>query len=610
MGRKWVHGSSFRGLSLVLDVMRNFRNKLIKFNLHGGTSRPTLAHSPFGFSRPSSRPLSWFLTLLLVSLLSGCSLFSGTTSTSSSSSSTKSCTAVTGDPWSPKINGASASNHDTTTTITRVTLTQTGPITGLGQAAPASQEVSVSIPMTEDLGEYGSLSLQAKVSGFPTDLAGGAFPALVYLSDGTNDLVNMSRAGSGSDCAASGYYTCSGSSCRANSSCSPTWPSSFISRDQWEQHQIPIFGYESVNVFPTCNYTGGSTPPSDESACAFNTTFFPSGSKKLRSGVTYTAKYVLLTSDYAEISGYTATLEVVAIKKKVTRSTIGGAIDVNVFLVGSTNIEASRTAKGQQNLDLLMNIVFEQYAQTNSNIKLGTVNVIEWSCENGGDSYATLSLNDLGALFAKGSAMAPASSSGKSVNLFMVTQITQGGSLTILGLSGGIGGPIDPGLQASGVAFSSFSKLATYNPSCTTSSCPISSQEAAFVDMGATISHEMGHYLGLNHLSEYDGTMHDQLADTPVCKVTQSVSGGSYITHTSCQRDDSSVYGATGKTCNQACPSYSSSAGTFCPDAVECQFNHIMWWTAKKFKEGVGTGDGNVFSPASSGILNYSPFVY
>lgn len=492
--------------------------------------------------------------------------------------------------WSPSVTGASSANHDTNTSISTTTLTATGPLTGLGQAAGSSQEISISIDMSTDLGANGSLSLVAETTNFPGGLQGGAYPILVYLSDGTNDLVNLTRSGSGGDCAQSGYFTCSGGSCSTNSSCTVQSPSAFASRTHWQQFQIPAFGNASSNTFPTCNWASG-TP-----ACAFNSTFFSGG--KLRSGVTYTAKYVLLTDSYASVTGYTAGLRVNVIKKRDTSAVAGsnnGAVDLNVILVGSTNIAASRTTKGQTNLNELMNHVYTHFNQSGTGIKLGTVRAFDVATCDSGNAYANVDLDDLGTMLAQLSAEAPTSSAASALNVFIVSSIPYSGSgLTILGVAGAITGPMINGTGASGLAFSSFDELESFNPSCTGSSCPVASQEASFIDMGQTIAHEIGHYLGLNHPSESGGTTHDPIPDTPQCVA----GGGGSVTHGSC------LAGA----CLAGCGGYNGSS-TFCATETDCQFNHIMWYTTKNYNTTTDTGDGNLFSTNSSAILNYNPYV-
>jgi hypothetical protein len=50
----------------------------------------------------------------------------------------------------------------------------------------------------------------------------------------------------------------------------------------------------------------------------------------------------------------------------------------------------------------------------------------------------------------------------------------------------------------------------------------------------------------------------------------------------------------------------------FCPAVKECQFNHVMWYTTKNRQlsaSGVWNEDGNLFSPQSSAMLQWSPLV-
>src|SRR5262249_32809656 len=158
-------------------------------------------------------------------------------------------------------------------------------------------------------------------------------------------------------------------------------------------------------------------------------------------------------------------------------------------------------------LDALFSHVYEQYFTDNATstaIKLGQINVYEWDCDTGGDNYSTVSTDGTQALFQAGSAMMPAATEGKALNIFLVSNITYSGSGTVLGLAGGIGAPMINGTAESGLVFSSFNKLSTYNPSCSSDPCPASIQESAFLNMGGTIAHEMGHFLGLNHPSESD----------------------------------------------------------------------------------------------------------
>jgi hypothetical protein len=541
---------------------------------------------------------SCILSLLGLLSLGGCAAESTT------SAITAGCGELTGTPWVPSISGVSSANHDAGVTTTSTTLaTVTGPVTGLAQGWNG-REISVSIDMTADLGTYGSLTLLAQPVGFPSSLYGNAYPMLVSLSDGTHELINLARSNSGGDCAQSGAYTCTATSCEANAACSITWPSAYFDRTHWNQHQVEgTFGsYATTNTFPTCNWAGGNVPPSTDSACAFDSTFFVGG--KLVYGVTYTAKYVLLADSYSSIgSSATAGVSVQVIKKTKTSNAAAGAIDVNVVLVGCDVAQASRTDKGKINLDSLFAAVQGFYEQANVNVKFGTVQAYEWQ---DGEAYADLNTLDLGAMVQSAGAALPTATEGKAVNIYLVNTVSNNSSL--LGVSGGIGGPPSNLFANSGVVLPTFAKLDKFNPDCTASPCGDTQIEYDFADMEQTIAHEMGHYLGLNHPSEYDGSQHDVVQDTPICTATDS-SAGNVLTISSCWNNDLNVYPATSKTCKQGCAAHSSSTDVYCPAALECEFNYLMYWSSKYFSVGLGTGDGNLFSPQSGAIINFHPLV-
>lgn len=503
-------------------------------------------------------------------------------------SSLYTCQTITGTPWTPNVTGASASNHDAAVTVSETTHTGSGTVVGFAQAF---QYVTFNFTVGSDLGTHGSFTLEATPTALPSGVS-LVYPVLASLVDPNGkEWINLAAS-----CATSGPYASTGS---ANSSCKPSWPSAYFSRSHWLGRQISIGDNgPSTNVFPTCNWAGGDTPGSgNNAACAFNSDFFVTG--KVPTG-TYTAKYVMMAGDASSLAGKTGAMSLKVVRK--TDAAADGAIDINVVLVGDTNVLASRTAKGQANLDLLVNAMADLYAPSGSGVKIGEVRAIEWSCNDGGEPYAGVSTSQLADLYTTGGSLLPASAKTRSINLYLIHQFADGAGY--LGIAGALGGPLTGDTGNSGVAIATFGKLETFNPNCSVSSCPLSSQEADFVDMGATMAHEMGHYLGLNHPSESSGATHDAVYDTPTCSTTNTYG---YISINSCRILDTTSYPGTATKCSDVCVGYSATSGIFCETRPECQFNHLMWWSSKNFKN--GSGDGNLISTNSRAIIDYHPLI-
>lgn len=513
--------------------------------------------------------------------------------------------------WIPNVSGSGVSNRKLTASNTTSTVeVAAAPLITLEQPWSASKEVTVSLGTysASDFDAMGSLSLIAKVSDYPFS-SGGAFPVLIALQvdtgSGVIDYVKTLRNGTASDCRASGMFVCDSSgSCASNPSCTVDTGSSFASRRDWQQNQIPIFGYESVNVFPRCDQANSVWSASD---CPTEI------SGPLRSGA-YTAKYVLLSDRTGSVSGYTATLSVQAIVKKDTDTRASGlpgkgAIDLNVILMGAQTIADSKTARGQQNLNLLFTEV-QTVLNSAVGVKLGSINAYEWA-----DGEANPDIDTLGNVFQSGTLGLPAARQSGAATIFIVSSIpysTPG--TTILGLSGAIGGSYVGGTQASGLAFSSFDLLQDFNPLCATgNNCTRGQLENDFLEMGATIGHELGHYLGLNHPSERrsgGSQLHDRLPDTP--QALARLSSGTYVLdQLACILDTTSTL--SGATCVSVCSNYfvSGVPTNYCPSAQACQFNHLMWYTTKNrsLSGGTWSEDGSLISSQSGAMVQWHPLV-
>lgn len=488
-----------------------------------------------------------------------------------------------------------------------------------------------------DFGPLGSMTLVAETQDYPLE-QGGAFPVLseFYVVPASGPTVNYVKLKSA--CVTEGMWSCGGGFCNVNPNCTTDTGSSFGGRNDWDQHQIPPYGYATTNAFPRCDSSvnGWNCPNSGQ---------LPAGQ--------YFAKYVLMSDSGGSVDDLLAGLKVTVIVKKDTATrdslAVNGGVNINLILVGDQNINDSLSVRGARNLDLLFKEV-NRLLKVASGAKIGinALNVFEWSDANGGIQYSQVDYLDLGNMFEAGSkASSLSASSGNAINIFLVGDITYSNTsnLRILGVSGGILGPPVHGTQTSGLAFSSGNELALFNSKCTVNNCHERFQENDFREMAATIAHELGHFLGLNHPSENASSAsqsHDALNDTPLC-VRNTVGNMSQRT---CYYNNDSVIQASplaGNTCKQACDNVTTidyylanptspavaidldpvnQTGSFqanddmprqfCPAVQECQFNHVMWYTTKNRQlssGGVWSEDGNLFSPQSSAMLQWSPLV-
>ena len=173
-----------------------------------------------------------------------------------------------------------------------------------------------------------------------------------------------------------------------------------------------------------------------------------------------------------------------------------GIVDINFYFTGAGGWTAA-SAQNDPEFQELQDQVNEVWGQVG--VSLGDTTFNDIGTEYQVIEEATVPGGDLTDLFAL-SLNAPSD----AVNVFFVDEIMAGGPLggfgVILGIAGGIPGPIEvAGTGKSGVAL-----IVEPPPEIPT---PI----------GLIFAHEVGHYLGLSHTSEnaFAGQTHDQLSDTP-----------------------------------------------------------------------------------------------
>jgi hypothetical protein len=196
----------------------------------------------------------------------------------------------------------------------------------------------------------------------------------------------------------------------------------------------------------------------------------------------------------------------------LTEAAPGTTIDMNVYLVGIPGTNA-RTAPSDPDLQELLAAFDEIYGQIG--IRLGEVRYydIDGDAE---DAYQILR-NDAQVEELVALSDLPGASYDEvlSVNVFFVRAMAfEGGAGGAIGISSGLPGPAAlHGMGASGVVFTSEYLGETFR------------------DGGGTVdgndytaqifAHEVGHYLGLFHTSEQQGSGFDPITDTPECSGEQ-----------------------------------------------------------------------------------------
>ncbi len=580
---------------------------------------------PLQRSRSKNKALqSTCVAALLVILGTGCAKVSTTTN-----SSVATCSSFPVSAWVPSdsIIGSATTNHDAAVVVTKTSNSGSGKVTGLSQSyTGAGHQIAVNFTVdAAQLGTSGSVTLVPRLASFPDSLSRSriyGWPVLVSLTAPSGAGVAAAEWVKLDNGCQTGFYTTPGDYSSTSIRCHPGVGSAFIGSTPTARfsnfdmaHRIGVAEEQyAVATFPTCKW--GGTWPSTDAQCPFQSSqpgSFLDTAGKLPAG-NYTATYVVLANTANLGDGYDVTLDVAVIQKQDATGG-NGAVDVNFVLVGDDNVAAAATLKGQQNLNLLMKEVQRIYGTLNAGttgIRLGKIAAYNWTSANLGGNYFTLDVAKLGDLFQTGSLClgknsAAATSEGKALNIFLVSQIQiDGVSSGILGVAGGVPGVPVNGTQASGLVFTARGKLKTYNASCTGSDlCPQTSQESEFIDMGSTIAHEMGHFMGLRHPDESAGTVHDTLSDTPQCTTTSM----GYVNQFSCQNPVSEA--TCSSDCTAATPGGVGYNGTtrFCPSTATCGFNHVMWWASKNISAAAGLADGNIFSAQSGTVVNFSPYV-
>lgn len=192
-------------------------------------------------------------------------------------------------------------------------------------------------------------------------------------------------------------------------------------------------------------------------------------------------------------------------------STPGRTLDINVYLVGTPGLRASTAA---QNSDLQSVLTTLGQRLLPADINVGTVRYLDATPQDAARFSVLRSDTDFVELMTRSASPGTTKDEILSLNLFFVRSIMYPDG-SPLGISSALAGPAGlHGSRASGVV--STSEYFGFE-GATPDGEPFNGNEYT----GLIIGHEIGHYLGLFHTSEIDGSSHDPILDTPECQPNQ-----------------------------------------------------------------------------------------
>ena len=220
--------------------------------------------------------------------------------------------------------------------------------------------------------------------------------------------------------------------------------------------------------------------------------------------------------------GAEARIDVRALVKTSAGDAETGALDINFFFANVSGIDAD-TAPGngpfQDAVDTLRNVYAEQ------GIEVGETSYCNLESADAGRFASVDDIegpsSELSQMFklSEDAAALGCDASDRALNFFMVQEIVGGrAGYIILGIAGGIPGP-PPGVNGNthaGVAVTMLNFQS--NP----------------VQLGQTMAHEGGHFLGLFHTTEAEGNAFDPLPDTPECRNNNDRNGDGLVSYDEC----------------------------------------------------------------------------
>lgn len=175
----------------------------------------------------------------------------------------------------------------------------------------------------------------------------------------------------------------------------------------------------------------------------------------------------------------------------------GTTLHINLYLVGVPGLTASQ-ARSDADIGQVMQVVRTIYSKMG--ITASIANFIDASDAVTSEFSIVRDFNDIYDLVASSEAQGTTAEDQLSVNVFLINDFNISEAPGLLGVSAGIPGMAGlHGNSGAGLVFSSAS-LGEDNK-----------------QLGQTMAHEIGHFLGLRHTTEHGFGVHDPITDTPTC---------------------------------------------------------------------------------------------
>jgi hypothetical protein len=196
--------------------------------------------------------------------------------------------------------------------------------------------------------------------------------------------------------------------------------------------------------------------------------------------------------------------------KRQTGVPEGGGLPIVLWFTRQPFLNA-QSARSDPRLQEALAFVASTYAAVG--IKVGPISYFDLTGPDA-EALAVPTEATVGDLFAKAN-----DSDLPGVHYFMIDHFNYPGGGTVFGQAGGIPGPpAFRGLPHGGVAVA------------------LAYPQRGGTQLGVTMAHEGGHYLGLSHITERNGLRFDALFDTPECHLADSdANGDKLVVNEECQ---------------------------------------------------------------------------